>query len=449
MEQTAGMGTGQTAPTAMGPTEPMATEPMARAPTGTGRTEPTATAPTASRAPISGFTNLERLVGLDAAAEFLASHFGRDAFRRRLPEGEAARLFSWDLLNQAIAEHRLGPPRLKLEKGGAEVGRAVFRERRPRPSQVIYDIDTPALYEHLRDGATLILDAVNELHSPLQRLCAGLASELCAYSQTNLYACWGQTQGFDVHWDEHDVFVVQIAGAKRWDLYGFTQPAPLRRASREKLSPPTQAPEPCVLEAGDVLYLPRGYWHAAIGLGEPSLHLTIGLSRKTGADLLHWLADEATADPDVRADLRLEQSDAVLGEQIAQMLRSLSALGDPAELGRRFRRQAEARRSHRPQLSFPDIGLEHEVIADQRRLRLTDGATALQVGDAPPAVQLSHRGVIYTLAPELEPVLMALYTGRSLTYGEMFSMSGVAPSLLERFVRDMLRRAVFVFEPRR
>jgi ribosomal protein L16 Arg81 hydroxylase len=412
-------------------------------------TEPTATGPTApasARSSEQAFPHLGRLVGPDAIQDFLVTRFGRDAYRRRLPEGEASALFSWELLNQALAEHRLGPPRLKLEKGGAEVGRAVFRERRPRPSQALHDIDVPALYEHLRDGATLILDAVNELHAPLRQLSSGLATEFCATSQTNLYACWGQTQGFDVHWDDHDVFVVQLSGSKRWDLYGFTHPAPLRREPRPAPRP-DGAPEQVVLRAGDMLYLPRGYWHAAVGLDEPSLHLTIGLSRKSGADFLHWLADEAVAEAAVRADLRLEQDDAVLGAQVADLLSRLAELDEPADLGRRYRRHVEARRSHRPELSLPHIGSAATPLGAKSRLRLTEGASSLEQGADPPSILLTHRGTVYTLAPELGAAMSELKSGQALAYAQMLHLCAAPQTLVEAFVKEMLRRGVLAIEP--
>lgn len=438
----------ETATAPMGPTATARTAgtPTARTePTATGRTAATPTEPTApaERRP---FAALGQLVGAAETEPFLHHSFGREAFRRALPEGEASRLFGWAQLNQALAEHRLGPPRLKLEKGGQQVGRQVFRERRPSPAQTVHDLDAPGLYDQLRDGATLVLDAVNELHPPLQRLCAGLAAEFCAHSQANVYACWGTSQGFDVHWDDHDVFVVQVDGTKRWDLYGFTRPAPLRR-DREAAPKPTEASEQMVLEAGDMLYLPRGYWHAAVGLGAPSLHLTIGVSRKTGADFLRWLADEAIADAGVRADLQLEQDDAVLGEQVGELLRGLVASHDPAELGRRYRRHLEASARHRPQLSFPHIGRPDDRIAPGDRLRLTDGATELTPGAEPGSIRLSHRGVRYTLAAETAPAMSALMAGTVLSYAELARQCGaVSDELLQAFVRDLLAGGVFALE---
>ena len=323
----------------------------------------------------------------------------------------------------------------------------MFRERRPRPGQVLHDIDVAGLQAELRDGATLVLDAVNEMHAPLRRLCAGLAADFRAHCQANLYACWGESQGFDVHWDDHDVFVVQVEGAKRWDLYGFTRPAPLRR-EREPAPAPTDDPKQIVLEAGDLLYLPRGYWHAAAGLGEPSLHLTIGLSRKTGVDLLHWLADEAMVEAAVRADLRLEQDDALLGAQVAQVLAAALSSGDPAELGRRYRRGVEAAARHRPELSLPHIGRSEEPVGERRRVRLAAGPTAFEASEDDAPVRLSHRGVRYTLAAPTAAAVEALAAGGSLTYGELVRLCGGAPETeVQAFVQEMLRRGVFVLEP--
>jgi hypothetical protein len=43
------------------------------------------------------------------------------------------------------------------------------------------------------------------------------------------------------------------------------------------------------LEAGDLLYLPRGFWHRAIPLAEPSLHLSVGTYAPTVHDYVSWV----------------------------------------------------------------------------------------------------------------------------------------------------------------
>jgi hypothetical protein len=388
------------------------------------------------------------LVGADALTRFMAEVLGRGPFRRPLPDGVAPALFGWRQLNEVLARHRLGPPRLKLEKKGEDAGRGVFRERRTSRNHIIHDVDLPLLYERLRDGATLILDAVNEFGGPLQQLCNGLASEFSAFSQANLYACWGESQGFDVHWDDHDVFVIHLEGAKRWILYGATRQAPLRRDTHEDPPRPTQPLEEIVLQAGEMLYLPRGYWHAAVGVGGPTLHLTVGLTRKNGHDLLAWLADQAMTADIVRADLPLERDDEALGRHVAALLSAALDGADPADLGRRFRRHAEARRNHRPELSFPFIGEASQPYAPGAHIRLSNGAVHLKPADDPGAFILSHRGVEYTLAGPLRASITAMTLGETIAYGDLLSLSETEPGgEAAAFVTEMLARGVFVLAP--
>lgn len=402
-------------------------------------TEPTArTAPP----PEACASALGGLLSPPDVAALLEEALGRDALHAHAGADAARRLFGWPQLNAALAEHRLSPPRLRLEQSGADATRGLFATRRTRRGELLHDLDAAVLNARLRDGATLILDAANELSPPLQALCAGLAAEFACACQANLYACWGTTQGFDVHWDDHDVLVVQVEGRKRWALYGMTRAAPLRREAATA-GAPTEPLSERVLEPGDVLYLPRGYWHAAVGLGEPTLHLTIGLTRKTGADLLHWLADELLTESAVRADLAFERGGDALERQVGQLL-ALAARQDPQDLARRYRRHVERHQTHRPQLSFPLIGDGGPAAAD--RLRLADGAVRLSAaGDG---LVLSWRGIEFTVSPRLEPALSVLAAGRALAVREIESL--VPPQArdgLPAFLREMIQRGVLVVAP--
>jgi hypothetical protein len=389
------------------------------------------------------FPHLASLVGTGELEAFLTESLGKAPFRRRLPEAFGRDLFCWDRLNAGLAQQRLGPPRLKLEKDAKDAGKGVFRPRVSGQNNTIYDVDLPLLYERMRDGATLVLDAVNEFGGALQALCDGLANEFTAASQTNLYACWGTSQGFDVHWDDHDVFVIQLEGTKHWQLYGATRKAPLRKDVSHDHLRPAEPHEEIVLEAGDMLYLPRGYWHAASGLGVPSLHLTVGLTRKTGHDFLAWLSDQALADEVVRTDLPLESDDAALGKHIAAVLASAVSDMDPADLGRRFRRHAEARRNYRPQTSFPCIGQVAFAFEPATRIALARGAIHLRSASQPSAFILSHRGVEYTLASSLHPAIAAMVQGKAVTYGDLAHASP-SSSEISAFLTEMISRGVFV-----
>jgi hypothetical protein len=406
------------------------------APTATARTEPTATELTARPEPGS----LAGLIGASEAARFFDQAFGKDAYRARLAADAAGELFGWPQLNAALAEQRLTAPRLRLERAGQNVTREIFRQRRTRRGELMQDLDAAALTERLREGATLIVDSVNEISAPLRRLCAGLSADFAASCQANLYACWGTTQGFDVHWDDHEVFVVQLEGRKQWALYGATERWPTRRGAGKGAPPPDTPAELIVLEAGDMLYMPRGYWHAAVGLGGPTMHLTIGLTRKTGADFVHWLADDLLEDEIARADLPFEGGEAALGARIAEVL-ARAAQGDPKDLARRYRRHVEAGLAQRPELSFPYIGEDGVTLGAEARLSLAAGPARLTPSAA--GIVLSWRGIEFTLAPELEEPLRRLLAGEALRLAD-FAAAVANPDHLQTFLRDMARRGVFV-----
>lgn len=406
--------------------------------TPTGPTARTRTEPTAEPAHLR--TGLEALVGSAGADTFLRDAFGRNAHRARIEPEAARRLFGWPQLNAAIAEHRLAPPRLRLERAGADVTAGVFRNRRSRRGALLQDLDPAVLTERLREGATLIVDAVNELSPPLQQLCASLSAEFTASTQANLYACWGETQGFDVHWDDHDVFVLQVEGRKRWALYGASEEAPTRRGPAPPNAAPASEPELVVLEPGDVLYLPRGFWHAAVGLGGSTLHLTIGLTRKTGADLLHWLADELLAEPAGRADLPFEAGDEAVARRLAALLDRLSA-EDPGTLARRYRRQVEAGQVQRPQLSFPDIGGD-APLDPLTRLILGQGAARVDRSDR--GVVLSWRGVEFTLAGALEGPIRRLVAGEPVAVADFRAAAEAAPEQVDSLLHELLRRGTLI-----
>ena len=79
------------------------------------------------------------------------------------------------------------------------------------------------------------------------------------------------------------MLILQIEGSKAWRVYGPEADVPPRllplrdRFSIDSLPKPSDL----LLEAGDVLYLPRGRVHAAEAQEETSIHLTLGIHPPT------------------------------------------------------------------------------------------------------------------------------------------------------------------------
>ncbi|KAG7516551.1 hypothetical protein JOB18_034627 [Solea senegalensis] len=105
---------------------------------------------------------------------------------------------------------------------------------------------------------------------------------------SNIYITPQQSQGLPPHYDDVEVFVLQLEGEKRWLLYNPTVPlaGEYSLESEERIGSPTHD---IILKAGDVLYFPRGTIHQAstpAGV-DHSTHLTLSTYQRTSwGDLL-------------------------------------------------------------------------------------------------------------------------------------------------------------------
>jgi hypothetical protein len=142
-----------------------------------------------------------------------------------------------------------------------------------------------------------------------------------------------------VHHDTHDVFVLQVAGRKRWRIYAPVLELPLKsqRWSPE-LGDPGAALEELTLEAGDTLYLPRGWPHEAVAQEDDSLHLTIGLHSPTRLDALRQALEAGADDVELRRGLDAD------GELPPELVARLADRLDPEAVRRRARRRFVASR---------------------------------------------------------------------------------------------------------
>jgi ribosomal protein L16 Arg81 hydroxylase len=148
-----------------------------------------------------------------------------------------------------------------------------------------------AIYRAYRTGATLIFSSLQERWTSVRAFHFELSSALTASVNINAYLTPPNAAGFPVHYDTHDVFVLQTSGVKRWRIYPPLVPLPLKSQTFKKdmLPADLDTRDPVLdvrLDAGDMLYIPRGFLHAAEACERASLHLTVGVSVTTWSTLL-------------------------------------------------------------------------------------------------------------------------------------------------------------------
>jgi ribosomal protein L16 Arg81 hydroxylase len=136
-------------------------------------------------------------------------------------------------------------------------------------------------------GATIALPSFDRSWRPLADLCMRLEEQLDHGANTNVYITAGQTSGFPPHYDTHDILVLQIAGQKLWRIYEPTVNLP---DVSQPCDPKSYRPGPLLTEIelrpGDLLYLPRGYGHAASTSQSHSAHVTVGIHVYTWTRIL-------------------------------------------------------------------------------------------------------------------------------------------------------------------
>ena len=140
----------------------------------------------------------------------------------------------------------------------------------------------------MRDGGTLVLDQLHHREPRLRLLCRVLAAEFGHRFQTNLYLTPAHGQGFKPHWDNHDVFILQVVGSKDWKIEKQRRALPHKGDKMDDEGRELRGDlQSFLLEQGDLIYIPRGFVHAAECGAEPSLHITLGVTGVFWEDLVH------------------------------------------------------------------------------------------------------------------------------------------------------------------
>jgi ribosomal protein L16 Arg81 hydroxylase len=223
----------------------------------------------------------------------------------------------------------------------------------------------------IRQGAALVCNSVDLIHPDLRRLADLLEQGFGGTCEINLYATQDGRTAFPPHFDFHEVVVLQLAGRKKWRVYGRRNDNPLQGLTT--VGPQDHAPycatlvDAPVLTPGDLLYLPRGQYHDATAADGPSVHLACGVTPTSGVELARLLLASAEHDAQLRAwcppsdaigRRRFDAASERMGERLAAMARH-------PELRERLRQLQAHRRQHQGQIEADPL-LDLGLLADIR-----------------------------------------------------------------------------------
>lgn len=235
-------------------------------------------------------------------SQFLAEHWTRKAVLLRVEGRTFDRYFDWSAIEAILNAGDIAFPKIKLSRSDSPVPLEQFTVAAGGQRLV----DGRAVLDLFGEGVSFGITGADSHWPPLRAIVDCLHDALLESVHTNVYCSPPKTQGFQCHFDLHEVFVLQLQGEKHWRVYAPTTEAPVSSWKAEDSPHQSTAPYlDVVLRPGDVLYVPRGHWHYAVACDSTSLHVTVGITCRKGSAFLDWLSADLTREDAWRRNVPL------------------------------------------------------------------------------------------------------------------------------------------------
>ena len=186
-------------------------------------------------------------------------------------------------------------------------------------------------------GYTILLRHAERHHRSIAELADCFSETFQSPANVHIYATPPGNFGFSWHYDAEDVFIMQTSGEKEYELRKNTvNPWPLAETIPQDMKYEREL-MPLMrirLQAGDLLYIPCGYWHRAKTslTTDTAISLALGILSRTAMDLFDLLRSERIKSPVWRQRLpfRCIQQPPVnagidLGEEYEYLLEQLAS----------------------------------------------------------------------------------------------------------------------------
>ena len=352
--------------------------------------------------------SFDDLIAPMSAAEFFSAHHDRKPVHIPCPEGKRKAMLDWAGLNRILDLHTYWiEPHMKLVMGN----RAALTEHYCDEVETLDGNKTlranPAKVKaFLGMGASMVANRVHDVSPPVRDIAAILEETFGAGVGANIYCSFKGVQAFQSHYDLHDVFAIHTEGEKTWTVYenradNPVNPLPPGDATSQYLN----ASKGNVLfkahmKPGDLLYLPRGWYHDALASSDASMHVTFSVSPNTGLSLFKLLEREAKRDSAFRAFLphalddeeALQQRLGELGDRLKALVTS-SAFATEVKIAQR-KLKNDPTRFDLPHVAKPQF---YAVNRGAGRVTKTDQGAMLETQSGHTPLGISYEAVDHLL----------------------------------------------------
>ncbi len=370
--------------------------------------------------------------------EFRAAYFEQKPYHFRGALTECP--FEWPDVDQLL--HTVEPrlPTMRMFHHG-QVPEQAYTAEVVEVGRSRRRLNKAKFYEFLRNGATLQINWLEQYSVAAKRLCLEVGRFAGAQTSSNAYMSFSGDGTFGEHWDTHDVFAIQLIGRKTWRIFPPTWPLPLTYQTNDR-SGHTCPQEPALeltMEEGDVVYIPRGWWHHVVPLQVGSFHLSVGSYSPTVFD---YIVQTSAKCLEQEIGARRAFSPDEYREAVAEVVQRLSTVlldeGNAARFQRdwvgRERMNAEFNLSALDPAASPLSDAALLSLATFRRPQLEDGTLIVNGGQL-------------RLEPVSQAVVTALRDSALLRFDTLCErLEDIPPDTVRRAVLDLARHDVVTIQ---
>lgn len=341
--------------------------------------------------------NFAALIAPLSEDAFFADYFRQKPLHIRGGDTKLSAVMSWEILSRLLGQTGIWTQRslelaheLKKLPASAYCRQGTDRDMR---DNMLADMDR--VMHWMKQGASLVCNDIASLTPELQQVATILEEAIGGKAQANLYCSWQAHPAFGTHFDTHDVFALHVAGQKRWKIYQCPHSDPVTHPVFKSLTPEYHQKNcgpvsmDVTLEPGDVLYIPRGWYHDALAESEGTIHVAFGVTPAIGLDMISHLFERAVHEADFRAAVPREDNPTALAAHLVKLGERLGELTRDPAFVKNFASFVASYRYHRRQVDLPAEAIRKNfqvTSADFKVIPAPQGGWAL--ADARQAVPL-------------------------------------------------------------
>lgn len=284
---------------------------------------------------------LDQLLAPLPVEQFFAEYHDKQPLHLKGDAAKFASVLSWRQINRLLdMTHAWSGKSLLLVLDGKPIppeqycARAMGRDAHEQLMQPVVE----RVREWVAKGASVVMNDVDSLTPGLASVSHAIESAGLGKAQANVYISWQSHKAFPAHYDTHEVWAVQVEGEKTWNIWEGRADWPIGhpifrsqdQAHHEQHKGKLRAK--ILMKPGDLLYLPRGWYHDALAEAPASVHVAYGAHAPNGLDVMNILMERVLyetvfrqplprQDGSAAAKFALTQRAGQLGARIAELAR--------------------------------------------------------------------------------------------------------------------------------